>query len=414
MELTRTQERMLAGEQGEAVAFAMRILVRMGELFGARQLMPIAGAHLDGCCYPTAGDAGLDFAEKLAGLGARVVVPTTTNTTGRDIERWREFLQPEELAEKNRRMERAYLSIGALPTWTCAPYLTGFVPRFGEQAVWAESNAIAYGNSVLGIRTHRYGDFIDACAAVTGLAPRFGLHLTENRRGQVRVVVAGIEPERLQDPSTYALLGYFLGKRIGTRIPVLEGIPADVSPECLKALCAAGAASGALALVHVVGVTPEAPTLERAFGGPPPPAELVVCLAELEGARRELDTAPERRVDLVFLGCPHFSHAEAWDLVRALAGRKKAAAVECLVNTNRAVHGALRATGLLAELERSGARVTTDGCPLHWDLSRWGGATVATNSGKFAKYIPSCLGRKVLFGSLRQCAEAIVTGEMPE
>ena len=243
MNLTSAEEALLAGRLGEAAAFAMRVLVQLGDLYGAERFIPISQVHVDGCCYQTAGDAGLDFAERLASLGARVAVPTTTNVSGRDIERWREHRFPEALAEKCRRMEEAYLSMGVIPTWTCAPYLAGPQPRFGEQIVWAESNAIAYVNSVIGARTHRYGDFVDACAALVGRAPRFGLHLMENRRAEILVRLEGFGPELATDTSVWGLLGYRLGQELGAKIPVIEGAPVQVTTDCLKAFSAAGAAS---------------------------------------------------------------------------------------------------------------------------------------------------------------------------
>lgn len=410
MELTREEEAMLAGKKGEAQAFALRILVKLGELFGAERLQPISQVHVDGCCYQTAGQAGLDFAERLASLGARVVVPTTTNVSGRDIRRWRSFRIPETLAEQCRRMEAAYLAIGAIPTWTCAPYLAGPQPRYGEQIVWAESNAIAYVNSVVGARTHRYGDFVDACAAVTGLAPWFGLHQPEHRRATIQVTLRGFGPELAEDTSLWGLLGYWLGRELGTRVPVLLEAPERVTADCLKAFAAAGAASGALALFHVVGVTPEAPTAAAALGGLPAEEEWILTPEELAPVREELSTACSERVDLVALGCPHFSYAECWRLLRALGGRRVGKGVTCLVYTNRAVEQDLAATGLLAALQEAGVRLATDTCLLHWPLERWGFRTMATNSGKFAKYAPGLVGLEVRYGSLAECAEAAISG----
>lgn len=412
MKLTRQEEAMLSGRKGKAVAFGMKIITQLGELYGAEELIPISQVHVDGCCYQTAGDAGLDFAEKVASMGAEVVVPTTTNVSGRDIQRWRQFRIPESLSEKSRRMERAYLSMGVIPTWTCAPYLSAPLPRFGEQIVWAESNAIAYINSVVGARTHRYGDYIDVCAAITGRAPRFGLHLRENRRGEVLVTLAGFGPELSTDTSVYGLLGYLLGKLIGNRIPVVEGVPSNVTADCLKALSAAGAASGSLAMFHVVGVTPEAPTVKQALGGRKPKEKIRITPRQLKEMKAELHTARGDRVDVVALGCPHFSYSEAWDFLRALAGRRVRKGVECFVYTNRAIWGDLVTTGLARELKRAGVRVATDTCILHWPLAKWGFKTMATNSGKYAKYAPGLLGLDVAYGGLLQCAEAAVKGRM--
>lgn len=412
MRLTSAEKAMLAGGAGEAAAFAMRILTQLGELYGAEEFIPITQVHVDGCCYQTAGDAGLDFAEKLVSLGARVIVPTTTNVSGRDIERWREHRFPEELAEKCRRMEEAYLSMGVIPTWTCAPYLAGPQPRFGEQIVWAESNAIAYVNSVIGARTHRYGDYVDACAAVVGRAPLFGLHLTENRRAEVLVRLKGFGPELATDTSVWGLLGYRLGQVLGNKIPVIEGAPLQVTADCLKAFSAAGAASGSLGLFHVAGVTPEAPSVRVALGGRKAAEEITLRPGDLTATRAELTGARGDRIDVVALGCPHFSYQEAWSLTKALAGRSVAEGVECFLYTNRAVLADLRATGIARELEDAKMRLTTDTCILHWPLEKWGFSSMATNSAKFAKYAPGLVGVQVRYGSLEECAEAAVSGRL--
>jgi len=412
MKLTKIEKQMLSGEKGEAVALAMRIMVKLGELYGAKEMQSISKAHIDGCCYQTAGDAGLDFAEKLASLGAKVVVPTTTNVSGRDIKRWREFKMPEWLAEKCRRMEEAYTSIGAIPTWTCAPYLSAFIPRFGEQIVWAESNAIVYVNSVIGARTHRYGDFVDACAAITGRSPRFGLHLLENRKGEVLVKMEGFGEELIDDTSLYGLLGYKLGMMLGNKIPVIEGIPNQVTQDCLKALSAAGAASGSMALFHIIGVTPEALRLKQIFKKNIPEYEIIINPADLIEVRDELESTDEDKVDLIALGCPHFSYSEFYSLLKVLDGRKISKEIEFFIFTNRDIYRALYCTGLLDELTHAGIRIATDTCILHWPLSSWGFTTMATNSGKFAKYAPGLLGLKVKFGNLKQCVEAAISGRM--
>ena len=405
---------MLSGKKGEAIALAMRILIKLGELYGAEEMQPISKVHIDGCCYQTGGDAGLDFAEKLASLGAKVVVPTTTNVTGRDIKRWREFKIPEWLAKKSQRMEEAYLSIGVIPTWTCAPYLSAFVPRFGEQIVWAESNAIVYVNSVIGARTHRYGDFVDACAAITGRTPRFGLHISENRKGEVLVRMEGFREELLSDTSLYALLGYKLGLILGGKIPVIEGIPLQVTQDCLKALSAAGAASGSMALFHIIGVTPEAITFDQIFKKKVPDYQIAIRPQDLKKIRDELDDADEEQVDLIALGCPHFSYSEFYSLLKALNGRKISKNIECFIFTNRDIYRALYQSGLLENLINTGIRIATDTCILHWPLSVWGFKVMATNSGKFAKYAPGLLGLKIRFGNLEQCVEAAVSGRMRE
>ncbi len=183
---------MLHGEYGPAARMAMSIVARMAEVAGARELLDITGAHIDSTVY--IGDAGLEFAERLAGLGAKVAVPTTLNVSGLDEHHWQEWAVPSEWARQSFRQMAAYQSMGTIPTWTCAPYQTEMRPSFGQQIAWGESNAIVFANSVLGARTERYPDLFDVCCAITGRAPAVGLHLTENRAGQLLFRLVDIPP----------------------------------------------------------------------------------------------------------------------------------------------------------------------------------------------------------------------------
>ena len=164
---------------GRRRQLAMSILVRMADVYGATELMDISQAHIDSTIY--LGDATLEFAERLASLGARVAVPTSLNVSGVDECGWKDWAVAPEWAAKAARQMLAYERMGAVPTWTCAPYQTHMRPVFGQQIAWGESNAIAFANSVIGARTERYPDLLDICCAITGRVPAIGLHLTENR-----------------------------------------------------------------------------------------------------------------------------------------------------------------------------------------------------------------------------------------
>jgi hypothetical protein len=185
LQLSARDRAMLEGEHGPAAKMAMSILVRMAGVYGAAELMDITQAHIDSTIY--VGDAGLEFAERLATLGAKVSVPTTLNVSGVDEHHWREWAVPPDWAEKAHRQMIAYQNMGTTPTWTCAPYQTDLKPRFGQQIAWGESNAIAFANSVIGARTERYPDLLDICAAITGRVPAVGLHLTENRGSSLKI-----------------------------------------------------------------------------------------------------------------------------------------------------------------------------------------------------------------------------------
>ena len=270
LHLTDRDAAMLAGEMGAATQMAMRILVTMAGVYGAERLLDIESAHIDGCLYH--GYSGLEFAERLAAGGARVAVPTTLNVGAVDLLHPEVFRGPAQAGQWATRMMHAYEAMGCRPTFTCAPYQAMHRPPFGAQIAWAESNAIVFANSVLGARTNRYGDFIDICCALTGRAPDVGLHRTENRRGQLLFRLSDIPERLLRENVVYPVLGYWLGARTGTKIPVIEGLPPDTTEDQLKALGAAAASSGGVALFHAIGVTPEAPTLNAAFQGRPPEA----------------------------------------------------------------------------------------------------------------------------------------------
>ena len=188
------------------------------------------------------------------------MVPTSMNVISLDRARWKELGQQQDYAEKARRLAEAYLAMGAIPTFTCAPYQTSSAPVLGEQIAWSESNAVAFANSVLGARTNRYGDYLDISCALTGRVPASGLHLSENRLGTHRFVIDGVPPDLEERTDFYAVLGYLLGRLCPDGIPVVEGLTRRPDDDQLKAMCAAAATSGAIALMHLVGITPEAPT----------------------------------------------------------------------------------------------------------------------------------------------------------
>jgi predicted aconitase len=398
----------LSGDLGCATQMAMSILVRMAEVYRARALLDIEQAHIDSTVY--VGDAGLEFAERLAGLGARVVVPTTLNVAGIDEEHWAEWAVPPHWAAQAGRQMAAYRSMGAVPTWTCAPYQTELRPRFGQQIAWGESNAIAFANSVIGARTERYPDLLDICCAITGRAPAVGLHLTGNRAGQVLLRLEGV-PRELQESDTfYTVLGYLVGQLAGDRIPVVDGLQVAPTEDQLKALGATAASSGRVALFHIVGVTPEAPTLESAFQGRQPSPAIPVTPGDLRAAWRQLSTGDGTELDMVVLGSPHFSLAEFAGLAPLLAGHRRHPGVQFLVTTSRGVRLLAERAGHLEALRRFGGRLTVDSCILTTPMLPPAIRRIMTNAGKFAYYAPGLLGTQVVFGSTADCVRSAVAG----
>ena len=402
--LSEDDRAMLDGGRGEASALAMRILVQMANVWEAERLIDITSAHIDSCLYH--GEAGLDFAETLLAGGARVVVPTTLNVSSLDL------LHPElvrldiETAAHARRLMDAYVAMGCRATWTCAPYQLPRRPAFGAHIAWAESNAIVFANSVLGARTNRYGDFIDICAAITGRAPLAGLHLDEHRRARIVFRLQGIPERLLHDEVTPTCVGHLVGKATGSAVPAIIGLPLDTSEDRLKALGAAAASSGAVALFHAVGITPEAGTLEAALGGEPAEREVAISPSDLRAARDELTTVGAGPITAVSVGTPHLSASELELLASLVADAPPV--VPFYANTGRDVAASTDVDGLA----RAGVTVVTDTCTYITPIIHDVDGPVMTNSAKWAWYAPGNLGLDVVFGSLEECVRSAALGHV--
>jgi len=390
----------------------MSIMVRMAEVYGATELMDVTQAHIDGCALMS--DSSLEFAERLAAGGGRVSIPTTTNMIPLDLQNWRRLGVPEDFAAKATCLAKAYTDMGCVPTWTCAPYQGYLTPRFGQQIAWGESNAVVYANSVLGARTNRYGDFMDICAAITGRVPKAGLHLKDNRKGQILLRLIDAPPKLQEDESFYVALGHLMGNLVQDKVPVIEGLPVGATDDQLKALGAAAASSGAVALFHAMGVTPEANTLDEAFQGGSPEHVIEIRPSDLKAAWEDLSTAAEgEKLDVVILGCPHFSFAEFQQLAQAiedLGEGSRHPACKMLILTSQTSYGLLQRSDLMDRLTGFGVEIVLDTCMFHSPIVSPNAEVIMTNSGKCAYYAPGHLGVQVAFGSLRDCVRSAKKG----
>jgi len=414
VKLSASDEATLAGESGPGARLALSIVVRMAKVYGAAELMDVSQAHVDCCALLT--ESSLEFAERLVGLGARVAVPTTLNMLPLDLEQWDRFGVPAEFAEQALRIARAYTAMGCIPTWTCAPYQGFLAPRFRQQIAWGESNAIVYANSVLGARTNRYGDFMDLCAAITGRVPKSGLHLDENRRGEILLRLPPLDPRLLASGDFYPVLGHLVGRLAGDRVPVIEGLSRNATHDQLKALGAAAASAGAVGLFHAVGVTPEALTLEAAFGGRTPRQVIDIRLPDLVVAWEDLSTARQGgALDAVIFGCPHFSYTEfehlAWHIAR-FGGQRRHGDVRVFALTNTSTLALLQRSTFVADLAAFGVEMVLDTCMFHSPIVPKTARRIMTNSGKCAYYAPGELGVEVSFGGWGDCLASAISGRV--
>ena len=371
-------------------------LARAGELLGTDEFVPADHVQIAGVSYKTITETGLDlrrhFGRKYRFRAANV----TINPAGMDLEEWRAQGIPEEFARKQQEIIDLYVAMGAIPTVTCTPYLVGPMPPPFSDAFLSESSVVSFANSVLGIRTNRESGLSTLLYAIAGVGPRYGLHRAENRNPRLRVEVED-EPHGVVE---YGLLGYALGELARGRVPYLAGIRSRPSLEELKALSAAGAASGAVDLYHIENVTPEAVAGLLSFGGIEETVE--VDREALRAIGRRLTTGASHDVDLVTFGCPHASLAEVKEIAARLEGRTVRPGVTVWVCTSRAVKDMARRLGYVTAIEAAGGRVVADTCMVVAPIESIGHTTTATNSGKAAKYLPRFCQQRVVFGSTEE------------
>jgi predicted aconitase len=399
VDLTSEEKDMLCGELGPGAATAMKVLVAIGEAFGAEKMVEIRRAHV----ALSNQEADLWFVEKLVEGGAVCRVSPTVNP-GFNLEYFQNVtaLNPEDTAVI-KRTRSAYRTIGATLTYNCTPYLEKNIPRFGEITAYSESSATPYINSVCGARTNRESAQSALCAAVAGRTPLYGFLLDGHRVGTVLVEVKA----ELKDDFDYQLLGYCVPKKAGPGVPVFTGLPSVISPESLMNLGAQLNTAGAVSLYHIVGLTPEAPTLEAAFQGEKPLHSVVVDDQDLKGIHDAI-SARGGKIDFAMFGCPHFTIAQVGEIVRLLDGRKFS--VEFWVLTSSLTKELARRMGYLEIIEDAGGHIVDDTCI---DQPCWRflyGKKGVTDSPKCAYYTRR-RNMEFVIRSLPDCVEAAVKGE---
>jgi len=408
MHLTDDERRIQAGELGEPQRLALRILVKLGEAYGAERLVEIRSAHLVASSYQIAGEAGIEIYTRLVEQGARVAVRTTSDPGSIDFSRWRDFKTPADYAARQLKIAELLDRMGVIPTWTCTPYTTFNVPKFGDHLGWSESSAVVFANSVIGARTNRLAAYVDLCAALVGRVPYFGLHVPECRRGEVLFELTPDLSAHFAD-ECFPALGYLVGQTVGDRIPVITGIR-EATFDRLKALGAAAAASGSVALYHLVGITPEARTLEEALGGQTPVERIPVGRREIANVMAQMSTGQGGPVDVVGLGCPHASIDQMRRYATLVGSKRVHSGVQLWICTNTVVEEMARRMGYVETLEQAGARLMVGTCHNDCPLGAWGFRRLVTDSGKFAYYTPTTVGTECIFASTEACIEAAITG----
>ncbi|MGI5948812.1 aconitase X catalytic domain-containing protein [Peptoniphilus sp.] len=400
MKLTDLQKDMLDGKYGEGTQLAMKVQVGIGESFGAERMVPITRAHV----ALSNQDADLWLAEKMVNLGAKCRVSPTVNP-GWCIPYFKEKnMGDEEDYAMMQRTHEAYKKLGATLTYNCTPYIDTNVPNFGEVVAFSESSATPYVNSVWGARSNREGANSALFASITGFVPEYGLLLDENRKGNILVEVEA----DMKTPYDYHLLG-MCGDKIGFGIPVFTGLPKTISKEALRNLGAQLNTSGAYDMYHILNFTPEAQSLEMAFGGKEPERKVTITNEDFEKVLDKISLEGDREIDFAMFGCPHFTLDEVRYISDKMNGEKLKKEMWILVSSH--VKHLADIMGYTESMEKLGAHIVPSTCPDQpiWKFLK--GKVGVTESPKCA-YYPKRRGIDFVIRDLDTCVEAAMTGRV--
>jgi len=363
--------------------------------------------------FPVLMDEGIEWLEDLARKGTKVAVYTTKNPEMVDFEQAEELRIPTIYQVRQKRIHEALKALGLTLTYSCHHYLVGNVPRFGDHIAWASSGSQVFANSVIGARSNRDGDHVALAAAITGVIPEWGLHLNENRRAGILIDVAQL-PLETYGPADYKALGWHLGNLIGTHIPAVVNLPGGLHIEGIKGLLYTLTVTGATGLVHLVGITPEAPTLEAAFGGPHPASpDIIPSQKEVDQAFLDISSSPEEKVDMVIFGCPQCSIQEVQEIAGLLEGKRLHPDTQLWICTSRWVKTLCERMGLLETVRASGARILSDigaADGPHLYLREQGVRVIAMNSARGSYYAHNLFGMDTWFGSTEECVRSAMSG----
>ena len=421
LELTPYEEEMLAGKHGKAKQVAMERLVKFGQGMGSTRMAGIRSAHVfsDWKTRDLAIGAWPIF-EEFAKLDAKVVMPTTLESTFMADELVDDLGMPwhyktrtsaREVYDAMKPVHDNLQSMGVHVIPTCIPYMHMSVARYGECHVTSESNHAAYTNTMLGARVNRDPANMVLYAAITGVMPEYGMHLTESRRGQMLFEVAPDVLPELQDVGDYVALGGAIGFRAVDRVPVVAGLD-HMTNEQAKAFCACVSPALTYPMIHIVGITPEAQTVEDAFGGeiPADVERIQIGKADLHALYHSINQTENREIDVAVVGCPFLTLEEFVELADLLDGQK--VKKRLWLYTDYIEYSAAKKAGLVEKVEKSGARVVHSCCPgmIDRDFETAESLVYATDSLKISTLGAGIGFPKHWLGTRRDVVNAAITG----
>ncbi len=256
MQLTKDEQKMLDGGYGKGYQKAMQILVKMGEFYDAKRLIPVTMAFLTLGPSPAKPAQAPLWLKWLADNGARFNCPLAMEPV-------------EPVRDPANDIHTKFGGVFGLGG-SGHPRNLFTRPVFGQHLV-ADGTAVThYCNSYIGARANTECFIGQYSAAIVGKTPEYGYHLSENRLGRTLFNVK----VDLKDETDWSVLGFYISKELGTHywdVPVITGVDTSkVSDDDLVAFCSTIPAYGSVVHSLLVGISPEAHTIEQAFGGKKP------------------------------------------------------------------------------------------------------------------------------------------------
>ncbi len=397
MFLTKYQERMLNGEMGEAISKCMELIVKIGELNGADNLIPIKSAQIAGVSYYTVGESIFSFLEFFSKDQIKVKVPSWLNPAGMDRAKWREMGVSEDFAEKQNKIIKLYMSMGIEQTLTCTPYLIGHKPSFGDHLSWSESSAVSIANGFYGARTNREGAPLALASAVIGLTANYGLHKDEYRVPKVMINVK----TNIKHFSDYSALGYWYGLRYQGFIPYFKGL-GNSTVDQVKMLAAAMAASGSVAHFHIENQTPESKNIDLSSID-----ETIIFTEDDKKSIYSIYDQTKDEVDLVVLGCPHTSISDLKKIYSFIKNKSLKKDVDFWIFSSKTELEKDQSRSLIEKLEDKGIKIFTDTCMVVSPVVRERYKNIITNSTKAAFYLTRKGDNRVNLQSLEKISQEV-------
>lgn len=412
MHLTPFEQEMLDGLHGEPVQKAIAQQIEVGKFFGAERFVEVTNVHMMGD-IEVMGEHGLRFLRNATENGASAVRPLTTNARCVDFAWAHAFGQQDAVVAREREIIARLETIGATTVDTCINYQTVYQPHLGEHVAWGDTGTVIYANSVFGARTNFESGPAALAASLTGRTPAYGFHLDECRRG---TFIVELDAD-LDDLADWGAIGKLVGEADQDyfAVPVFTGVKKTPDSDSLKHLGASLASYGSMGMFHMVGVTPEAHTLEMAMGGREPVRRMRITSKDIQAVYDAYSLGDGSASVVVFSG-PQLSLFELESLADKFAGRRRHADTAVFATTSPAILAEARRLGIAQRLEASGVGLLQGVCfyllERLSDIRRENGwVNFISNSAKIVNTITAHRFRTVLRRT-DECVEIALRGRL--